>query len=140
MKGLRIRPEQSGLKSSLFDLEAEIMEIVWNLDAEEFSVADVCTILNELREVAYTTVMTTVTRLYEKGLLDRRKEGRKYLYTPKQTRQDFIVALTRKVMGSLPPLGRKTAMSLLVEHVASADDDDLARLEALIRKRREQND
>ena len=29
MKGIRIRPEHDGMRSSLFDLEAEIMEVVW---------------------------------------------------------------------------------------------------------------
>lgn len=139
MKGLRIRLEQDGLRSSLFDLEAEIMEIVWELEQEEFSVSDVCNILQKTREVAYTTIMTTITRLYEKGLLERRKEGRKYIYTPKENRQDFIVSLTKKVLSSLPPLGQQTAMSLLVEHVAQADDDELDRLEALIRRRRDKN-
>lgn len=46
------------------------MEAVWSNDWPEFSVADVHLELGESREIAYTTVMTTVTRLHEKGALE----------------------------------------------------------------------
>lgn len=136
MKGIRIRPEQEGLRTSLFDLEAEIMETVWSSEWETFAVSDVHNILEKEREIAYTTVMTTVSRLFDKGLLDRHKEGRRYIYVPKMTRDEFIEAMTREVLQSLPPLGREAAVALLVEQVAKADDEELERLEALIRRRR----
>ncbi|TXD35030.1 BlaI/MecI/CopY family transcriptional regulator [Lujinxingia vulgaris] len=140
MKGIRIRPEQQGLRTSLFDLEAEIMEIVWDEGWEEFAVADVHRILETQREIAYTTVMTTISRLYDKDLLTRRKEGRRYLYTAIMSRTEFIEAMTREVLESLPPVGQKAAIALLVERVAQADHDELDRLEALIRKRRKHDE
>ncbi len=136
MKGIRIRPEQDGLRTSLFDLEAEIMEIVWEHGWDEFSVTDVHELLEAQREIAYTTVMTTVSRLYDKELLTRRKEGRRYLYQSTMGRPEFIEAMTREVLGSLPPVGQEAAVALLVERVAEADEAELDRLEALIRKRR----
>ena len=136
MKGIRIRPEQDGLRTSLFDLEAEIMEIVWEQGWDEFAVTDVHEVLESQREIAYTTVMTTVSRLYDKELLTRRKEGRRYLYQPTMGRSEFIEAMTREVLGSLPPVGQEAAVALLVERVAEADEAELDRLEALIRKRR----
>ncbi len=139
MKGLRIRPEHDGLRSSLFDLEAEIMEIVWELD-DEFAVADVHRALQARRDIAYTTVMTTVSRLYDKELLTRHRDGRRYLYRAAMTRAGFIEAMTREVLASLPPVGRDTAVALLVERVAEADAAELDRLEALIRERRSRGD
>lgn len=136
MKGIRIRPEQDGLRTSLFDLEAEIMEIVWERDWDEFAVTDVHQILERQREIAYTTVMTTVTRLHDKELLARRKDGRRYLYRSTMTRPEFIEAMTREVLGSLPPMGQAAAVAFLVERVADADEEELDRLEALIRQRR----
>ncbi len=136
MKGIRIRPEQDGLRTSLFDLEAEIMEIVWEQGWDEFAVTDVHEVLEGQREIAYTTVMTTVSRLYDKELLTRRKEGRRYLYQSTMGRPEFIEAMTREVLGSLPPVGQEAAVALLVERVAEADEAELDRLEALIRKRR----
>ncbi len=136
MKGLRFRPEQNGLRTSLFDLEAEIMEVVWDKGWSDFAVADVHRCLEANRSIAYTTVMTTITRLFDKGLLDRRKEGRRYQYMPKMQRSEFIEAMTREVLGSLPPVGQQTAVALLVERVQDADEDELDRLEALIQARR----
>lgn len=136
MKGIRIRPEQDGLRTSLFDLEAEIMEIVWEHGWDEFAVADVHAQLERQRPLAYTTVMTTVSRLYSKELLTRRKHGRRYLYRAKMTRSEFIEAMTREVLVSLPPVGQEAAVAFLVERVAEADEAELDRLEALIRARR----
>lgn len=136
MKGIRIRPEQDGLRTSLFDLEAEIMELVWQKGWDEFAVTDVHRLLELQRDIAYTTVMTTVSRLHDKELLTRRRDGRRYLYRPTMTRSEFIEAMTREVLDSLPPVGQQTAVALLVERVAEADDGELDRLEALIRARR----
>ncbi len=140
MKGLRFRPEQSGLRASLFDFEAEIMELVWSKAWQEFAVSDVHVALVKKREVAYTTVMTTVSRLFDKGLLERHKDGRRYVYHPAMDRTAFIEAMTREVLGSLPPVGQEVAVALLVERVAEADDGELDRLEALIQERRRSND
>jgi predicted transcriptional regulator len=136
MRGIRIRPEQEGLRTSLFDLEAEIMEVVWGNGWDEFSVADVHTALQAQREIAYTTVMTTVSRLHDKELLTRRRDGRRYLYAPAMSRTDFIASMTRDVLDSLPPIGHDAAIAYLVERVAEADEEELERLEALIRMRR----
>ena len=136
MKGIRIRPEQDGLRTSLFDLEAELMEIVWEQGWDEFAVTDVHEVLEGQREIAYTTVMTTVSRLHDKELLTRRKDGRRYLYRSTMSRPEFIEAMTREVLGSLPPMGQEAAVAFLVERVADADEEELDRLEALIRKRR----
>ena len=67
MKGIRFRPEKEGLRAALFDLEADIMEVVWTKGWKEFAVADVHRELERERDIAYTTVMTTVGRLHGKG-------------------------------------------------------------------------
>ena len=136
MKGIRIRPEQTGLKSSLFDLEAEIMEVVWDFPEPHFSVQDVCDALQQHREIAYTTTMTTVSRLFDKGLLSRQKIGRKYVYQATQTREEFIISLTKQVVSSLPEMGQQTAMALLIDLVSDAADEDLEHLEQLIQAKR----
>lgn len=140
MKGIRIRPEQDGLRTSLFDLEAEIMELVWDEGWTEFAVSDVHKVIELRRDVAYTTIMTTVARLFEKELLTREKVGRKYVYQVQMTRSEFIDAMTREVLQSLPPVSRDTAVALLVERVAEADDGELERLAEMIRQRRSASD
>lgn len=113
------------------------MELVWSEGWEVFAVSDVHERLEALRTIAYTTVMTTVGRLFDKGLLSREREGRRYVYAPKMSRAEFVETLTREVLESLPPVGQRAAMALLVERVAEADEAELDHLEALIQARRQ---
>ncbi len=136
MKGIRIRPEKEGIRTSLFDLEADIMEVIWAKSWDTFAVADVHRELERDREIAYTTVMTTVNRLTDKELLEREREGRRYVYRTRMSRDEFLRQLTREVLASLPGVGRDEAVAYLVERVSEADGDELARLEALIKARR----
>lgn len=66
MRGIVVRPEQEGLRAFLFDLEADIMEVVWEREWASFSVAQVHRVLHESRAIAYKTVMTTVDRFFHK--------------------------------------------------------------------------
>lgn len=138
MKGIRFRPEQEGLRVSLFDLEADIMEIVWSRGWDEFVVADVQHELELHRNIAYTTVMTTVGRLHAKGLLDRLRVGRRYVYRPLMNRGEFSEAMARELLGSFSGLGHRHALALLVDEVAEADASELEELEAIIRRRRKE--
>lgn len=134
----RIRPGQKGLAIRLHDLEAEIMDIVWSRKLARFAVSDVLAVLERRREVAYTTVMTTVARLHEKGLLSRERDGKRYLYSACGDREDFLQSTAREVFESIgAPAGRES-MALLVETVSSADASALDELERLIQLRRKE--
>lgn len=138
VKGIRIRPEHAGIRSSLFDLEADIMQVVWREGWTHFSVSEVHERLEAERDIAYTTVMTTVSRLFDKGLLERQRDGRRYLYTPVMGQDEFLRAMARDVLGSLLDATADGAEALLTEQVADANADELDRLEAMIRARRKE--
>src|SRR6185436_11554934 len=70
---------------SLGPLEVTVMNILW--DCGECNVHDVVPRLQ--RPLAYTTVMTTLDRLYKKGLLNRRKSERAFLYSPRWNRIEW---------------------------------------------------
>ena len=89
------------------------------------------------RELAYTTVMTTLDRLYKKGLLDRKAEGRAFRYAPCATREAFGAAQVRTLLarffrrGSTPtPL-----LASLVDAVGEHDRALLPELERLVREK-----
>lgn len=138
MSNYQVRPDGDGLRAVLFDLEADIMEVIWSSDTDELSVGDVLEVLQQDREIAYTTVMTTVNRLAEKSLLDRRKEGRRYLYSARQPRDAFLADLARDIFERLPSAGQEAATAFLVDRVSESDMEELDRLEELIRRRREE--
>jgi len=85
------RFNQKGLRKFLGDLECEIMELVWDKADPTITVRDVFNILRLKRDIAYTTVMTTMVRLAEKGLLKIvDKSGLANLYSPVEGREQFI--------------------------------------------------
>ena len=59
-------------------LEAEVLDVLWHADGP-VTPADVRTAMGT--DLAYTTVMTILVRLWEKGLTERTKQGRAYAYS-----------------------------------------------------------
>ena len=66
-------------------LETQVMNVAWSIG--RCSVRDVVEKLNS--RLAYTTVMTTLDRLFKKGLLEREKAERAFLYSPLLSSQDW---------------------------------------------------
>ena len=112
------------------------MDVVWSKRLTSFPVSDVLAVLEKRRTIAYTTVMTTVVRLHTKGLLRRVRDGKRYLYSAKLTREQFLESTAREVLNGA--VGGHRAMAMLAEKVAEASLGELDELEALIRQRREE--
>lgn len=70
-------------------LEAQVLEVLWNADGSR-TPAQVLEALDT--ELAYTTVMTILTRLWEKGLATRVKQGRAYAYEATVSEADLAAA------------------------------------------------
>ncbi|MCK6573349.1 BlaI/MecI/CopY family transcriptional regulator [Myxococcota bacterium] len=134
----RLRPQETGLRAALPDLEAAVMEVVWAHLPRAFTVRDVLHHLEATREIAYTTVMTTVDRLAQKGLLSRETSGKAYVYRAATGREAFLDAVARQMAAAAPAMGRASALSFLVELVGDADPEELDRLQRLIDERRRQ--
>ncbi len=84
---VNLRSSKKGIRQMLGDLESDIMELIWS--KSPISVRKVHECLARDRSIAYTTVMTVMTRLAEKGLLKREQHGRAYYYIPTQSREEF---------------------------------------------------
>jgi predicted transcriptional regulator len=71
------------LEKVLGPLEAEVMRAAWSAQ-DAITVRQLLDQLNHgrARPLAYTTVMTVMSRLVDKGVLKRRREGRRYVYEP----------------------------------------------------------
>ncbi len=75
-------------KRTLTSAELEIMQVVWELGS--CAVRDVYRVLLGRRDVAYTTVMTMMNVLEEKGHLKKHKNGRAYIYRPTRPKKQVI--------------------------------------------------
>lgn len=107
----------------------EVLHHVWELD--EATVAEVRERILEERNVAYTTIMTVMKNLAEKGYLQYRKEGVAYVYSPARSaddvRQSLLGDLLKKVFNGSP---QSLAQALVQQEDLS--DNDLADIRAMI--------
>ena len=139
LRAMRFRLSRTADSSlaALGPLEIAVMELLW--ERGESSVHDVVRMLS--RPLAYTTVMTTLDRLFKKGLLDRRKSERAFVYSPRLSRREWEEKRTGDfVAGFLagPKPSGELLVSCLVEAVGRHDEALLDELEKKIRmKRRE---
>lgn len=124
-------------RPSLGPLETSLMEILWS--AGESSVREVLERLN--KPLAYTTVMTTLERLFRKLMLSRRKVGRAFLYSPRLSRQDWqrerVGELIAAFLDGTKP-SHDLLLSSLVDAVGQHDQAALDVLEMKIQARREE--
>lgn len=120
--------DKRGLEQALGELEAQVMEAVWSA-GDHVCVEDVrATLEQHGKDAAYTTVMTTMSRLHDKGLLDREQRGRAYYYWPALSRNELDQSLSRRVIDGLLSNFAEPAISYFIEAVS---DEDPERLEAL---------
>ena len=121
------------LESRLGALEREVMAVVWK--AGEINVREASVRLETA--VAYTTVMTTMDRLFKKRLLARRKVGRAFLYSATATRDEMEGAVATELMQTLLQRHGREPLPLLSSLVDAVSDRDRALLDELERLLRE---
>jgi len=96
------RPDRPGIRKVLGDLEAEIMELVWARPADEgTTVRDIFELLYQRRRIAYTTVMSTMTRLARKNLLRAEKRDQAYVYHANFTQAEFVSRFVGHILENL---------------------------------------
>ena len=125
---------QFGFRNSALErlgqLESEVMQRIWARG--EVSVRDLHT--EFAPRLAYTTVMTTLDRLYKKDLLKRRKLGRAFLYTPIVSERDYRECMAQQLM--LMVLGsakhQDSVLSFLVDAVGDNDPQTLDKLDQIV--------
>ena len=104
---IQYNAEGKQLEAFLGPLEASILQTVWDSKKQPITVREVLEKLKQKKSIAYTTVMNTMDRLYEKGILDRKIEKSKsgayiyYMYWPKFEEKNFKETAVRQVLGSL---------------------------------------
>ena len=125
--------------SKLGPLEREVMELIWRRpeEAAEVSVRDIHMAFEG--RLAYTTLMTTLDRLRKKGLLERRKEGRAFFYSPRFSPDEFERSVARDAINML--LGRgsngvEPILACIVDAVSERDRALLDELDRLIKEKR----
>jgi predicted transcriptional regulator len=124
-----------GERLELGPLERQVLEVLW----ERKRATTVRSVQPSFPRLAYTTLMTTLDRLYRKGVLRRFRLGRAFGYEPRCSRDElFGQMVSGQVADLMAACGDSTLLlSTLVQAVGHTDAELLDELEALVRAERE---
>lgn len=133
MRGFK-RPRDVA-SESLGKLEQDVLNEIWQRD--EVSVRDVYLAFDE--RIAYTTLMTTLDRLFKKKLLRRRKDGRAFVYVPAVSADELEQGIREDVIDGLLGHGAdaiQPVLACIVDTVSERDRELLDELDRLIKEKR----
>ena len=122
------------LAEVLGPLEADVMDVVW--DRRDVTVRDVHEALSSRRAIAYTTVMTTLGRLTDKGLLRRTEDQPAHHYSALVTREQYARSTVKSVVDWLVSHFPDPAVAYLVDRVGEDDERVIDRLAEAIEQRK----
>ena len=111
----------------LGELETKVMKTVWE-KGKPVSVSDVVKVLSRKRTIAYTTVMTIMTRLNDKSLLKRTSAGKAYLYKPVFSKDTFLTRVSRQIIKNLVSSFGNTAIAHFAEELDNIPSDKKQKL------------
>src|SRR5947207_2234371 len=134
-RGVRRPSEVASL--ALGKLERQVLDETWQ--RREVSVRDLYLAFDE--KIAYTTLMTTLDRLFKKKLLDRRKDGRAFLYSPALSREEFEHGIREEVIDGLLGGGAEgiaPVLACIVDTVSENDRQLLDELDRLVQEKKRQ--
>ncbi|MFB6098587.1 MAG: BlaI/MecI/CopY family transcriptional regulator [Salinibacter sp.] len=121
----------------LGETEMEVLHHVWDLG--EATVADVRERILEDRDVAYTTVMTVLKKLAEKGYLEYYKDGRSYVYQPAEEPDAVQHSLLQRLMEKVFQGSASALVQTLVQR-EDLSDEERKEIKALIAALEEEDD
>lgn len=110
------------MQTTLGPLEQKILSEVWR--QKTATVRSVLESLRAEKDIAYTTVMTIMTRLTEKKILQRRKEGKGYLYSPMKSKKNFLQNMIRNTVHSLVDRYGEEAMVAFLKETQTLSQKD----------------
>ena len=116
----------------LGELEAAIMQIIWSQD--EVTVRSVWQTLQPRRPLAYTTVMTVMSRLAQKGILSARKQGKTYYYKASASPQQFVEQQAQRAVQDVIDDFGEIAIAQFLRAIARVDAERLAALRKLVKE------
>ena len=115
------------LEAFLGPLEANVMEAIWGSRKTPITVREIHDALKKTKNLAYTTVMSTMDRLFEKNLLDRKIEkgrgGLYYVYWPALEKQSFQKSAVREVLSSLIDNFGEVVANCLVDETSLNEEE-----------------
>lgn len=115
-------------------LESEIMAEVWSHD--ECTVRDIFNSLKVKKKIAYTTIMTVMSRLAEKGILSRKKVRNAYTYQAKVTKEQIAKGIVTDVVEKILDGDSTVVISHLLGFDEEIDSKQLEKIKKQIKPKK----
>lgn len=132
MRIRKFKINASGLNRFFGPLEAKILDVLW--DNREMTIKEVQQELEKEKPTNFNTVMTVMNRLTEKGILQKRPEGRSSLYKPVLSRHEFLDTQSKEMTNELMEEFGTVVVSHMLDALEEVDDDLVAKLEQKIKE------
>ena len=113
------------------ELEATVMDLLWE-QGGWLTPGEVHRLVGRQPPLAYTTVMTILVRLWQKGRLERQRDGRAFAYKPRQSKAEYAASRMGEVL-----VGVEDRSSTLSHFLAGLQPGDRAQLRRLLKSRSE---
>ncbi len=116
------------------ELELKVMNVLW--EKKEASVYEVQNAIG--KDVAYTTILTVLSRMFSKGMVDRSKVGKNYVYSIKVGKNQAVTSMLDKIKKSV--FGGKSfqMVNYLIDNADDIQDEELVLISNLIEKRKKE--
>jgi predicted transcriptional regulator len=119
-------------KKLMGSLECEVRECMWA--SNEATVQNVVQTIGSKRQLAYTTVMTVMGHLVDKGLLTRISEGKRYLYKVAQSKEEFVRRASQNIVRQTLSDFGDLAIAGFVGEISRVQPEKLQELRELLRE------
>lgn len=128
----RLRRANQGTDRFLGPLESAVMDEMW--DRGQATVREIVDDVGKRRDLAYTTVMTIMSRLHEKGLLVRERDGKGYVYRPAFSREEHRARLSLELVRGLVDEFGDVALAQFAAELDTVDTSHRSALRKLAAK------
>ncbi len=118
---------------ALGPLEGAVMEVLWHRDC--LTGREVYREVLRAKKVAYTTVLTVLERLVNKGLVKKERGEDGYIFSALYSKEEFQRMVSREVLKGVLELSQSTAIVNFVDILAEEDPGELERLRRLVEEK-----
>lgn len=129
-----VRLSADGLAKVLGDLEARVLQVVWDL-GEPAPARAVYERVAKKHPVAPLTVITVLNKLVDKRILERRKQHDLYHYAARMTEAEFVAHASRRVVEGILSFRPDAVVASMIDVLAEREPEHLAELARLIGRR-----
>ncbi len=129
----RLDAQNKGLEALFGELEAEIMQILWEKGA--LKGREIYEEVRKKREIAYTTVLTVLERLSKKGFIKKKKGPRSTEFISSISKEDFKSLVTYQLIRSALNISESLAISNFIDIFSEMHPEELEKLSKFIKER-----